>query len=173
MRRRCGSVRIVFSRNAKRNAPILIAGRIGIISALGAVVIIRGRYRPTDSRSTDGGSASAYAPTTARIAATIDAAVIAAVDASDATNAGAASAAAIGQGISRNARDSEDGGGGDGNDGSMRHEVFLSQVGRRALVKPTPRQNLQKCPLERTVGDSREGSCIFTTTNSQQFSRWI
>jgi hypothetical protein len=84
----------------------LVAGRIGIISAAGAVVIRRG------NRGADGGSTKAHAntdahatPTTASVAA---AAPIAAdvTDTADAANA--TTATAIGEGIGGNAGDRED-----------------------------------------------------------------
>ena len=79
---------------------VLIARRIGRISACSAVVV-RSRHRGTDSGCAHGGGASAYAPPTPRIGATIGPAVImvagdasAAMEASDASAATAKSAAA-------------------------------------------------------------------------------
>src|ERR1700731_2449593 len=65
---------------------VLIARRIGGISACSAVVVRR-RHRGTDSGCAHGGSASAYAPTTPRIGSTIGPAAISAMVASDASAA--------------------------------------------------------------------------------------
>jgi hypothetical protein len=80
----------------RQKAWVLIARRIRGISACGAVVV-RSRYCGTDRGSAYRGSASAYAPTTARIGSTISPAVISAMvacDASAAMEASDASAAA-------------------------------------------------------------------------------
>jgi hypothetical protein len=83
----------------------LVAGRIGIISAAGAVVIRRG------NRGANGGSTKAHAntdahatPTTASVAAAPIAADV--TDTADAANA--TTATAIGEGIGGNAGDRED-----------------------------------------------------------------
>jgi hypothetical protein len=97
-------------RPAETFAPVLVAGRIGIISAADAVVIRR------RDRGTDGGSTKANAdtnahaaPAAASIAATAVPADVtdAAANATDVTDA-AAGAATKGKRISRNAGDCED-----------------------------------------------------------------
>jgi hypothetical protein len=111
---------------------VLIAGRIGRISAADAVVIIRSGHCRAHRGGTDRGRTNADAPTGA-IASAPSAAMIgsdagAAMIASDARTAmvasdAAAPATAIGQRIRRNTRGREDSCGGEGKDSSIAHGV--------------------------------------------------
>jgi len=107
-----------------------IAGWIGVISALGAVVIVWGRDCCTDGRGADGRGTDAYPPATARVGSAIDAATIDAgtMHAADA-NTTSADTASEREGISRNTRDAKDGSGSNGNNGSIRHGISLLGLG--------------------------------------------
>ena len=99
-----------------------IAGRVGVISAYGTVIIAWRYHCCTDGSGTD-----AYAYAAAHISSPIAAATITRVDASDA-NTARTSSASIRQRISRNTRDAQDGSGSNGNDSSIRHGVSFSQL---------------------------------------------
>jgi hypothetical protein len=99
-----------------------IAGRVGVISAYGTVVIAWGYHCCTDGSGTD-----AYAYTAAHIGSAIGAAAITGVDAADA-NTARTSTASIRQRFSRNARDAQDGSSSNGNYSSIRHGVSSSRV---------------------------------------------
>ena len=86
--------RIIVVSNAKRIARVLVAGRIGVISAYGAVVITRGYHR-----CTDGSGTNAHTYAAAHIRSAISASSM---------NAARADTAAIRQSFCRNTRDAKD-----------------------------------------------------------------
>ena len=106
----CGPVPTIVTGNAKQIAYVLVAGRIGVISAYGAVVIARGYHC-----CTDGSGTNAHTHAAAHVGSAISAAPLTAAD----MNAARADSAAIRQGLCRNTCDAKDGGRGNGNDSSI------------------------------------------------------